>query len=271
MSLLRNSSPLRRTTGLRRLYTAVVAVALAAAVAAPEAYAQRGGARNQQTFNVLPITITSVSVVNGGLVANGLLGTTPFQAPITLTPQANPNAAATCPILNLSLGPINLSLLGLNVDTSQICLDITAQQGGGLLGDLLCGVANLLNGGLDLGTILGQLSPAQLTTLTNGLTQLLNQVFSRLTSSQAVVGASCDILNLSLGPLDLNLLGLRVELDDCANGPVTVDVTAVPGGGLLGDLLCGLSNLLNPNATGNPNAILDTLSRIAQTVGGIVG
>ena len=51
--------------------------------------------------------------------------------------------------LNLALGPINLSLLGLNVDTSPICLDITAQQGGGLLGDLLCGVANLLNGGVD--------------------------------------------------------------------------------------------------------------------------
>lgn len=271
MSLSRNSSLLRRTTGLRRLHTAVIAVALAAAVAAPEAYAQRGGARNQRAFNVLPITITGVSVVNGGLVANGLLGTTPFQAPITLTPQANPNVAATCPILNLSLQEIHLSLLGLNVDTSDICLDITAQQGGGLLGDLLCGVANLLNGGLDLGAILGQLSAAQLATLTNGLTQLLNQVFSALTSSQAVVGASCDILNLALGPVDLNLLGLRVELDDCADGPVTVDVTATPGGGLLGDLLCGLSNILNPNATGNPNAILGTLSRIAQTIGGIVG
>ena len=265
-----SSSLLRRTTALRRLQTAVVAVALTAAFAAPDAYAQRGGAGNQQTFNVLPITITGVSVVNGGLVANGLLGTTPFQAPITLTPQAGPTPGA-CPILNLALGPINLSLLGLNVDTSEICLDITAQRGGGLLGDLLCGIANLLNGGLNLGDILGQLSPQQLGTLTNGLTQLLNQVFTRLTSSQAVVGASCDILNLSLGPLDLNLLGLRVELDDCNNGPVTVDVTATPGAGLLGDLLCGLSNLLNPAGGGNPNAILSTLTRIAGVIGGIVG
>lgn len=275
MSLSGNSSLLRRTTGLRRLHTALVAVALTAAFAAPDAFAQRGGARNQQTFNVLPITITGVEVVNGGLVANGLLGTQPFQAPLTLTPEANPSAAATCPILNLSLGPIDLNLLGLVVETSAICLDITAQQGGGLLGDLLCSVANLLNGGLSLDQILGQLSPAQLTTLTNGLTQLLNQVFASLTSSQAVTppaatAESCNVLNLALGPLDLNLLGLRVELDDCNSGPVTIDVTAQPGA-LLGDLLCSLSNLLNSTGTGNPNAIAATLSQIAAVLGGILG
>lgn len=54
-------------------------------------------------------------------------------------------------------------------------------------------------------------------------------------------------LSLALGPLDLNLLGLRVELDDCDGGPVTVDITAIPGG-LLGDLLCSLGRhpLNNP-------------------------
>jgi hypothetical protein len=54
----------------------------------------------------------------------------------------------------------------------------------------------------------------------------------------------CAILHLSLQIPDLNLLGLHVQLDNCNNGPVTVDVTAIPtgqpGGGLLGDLLCGL-------------------------------
>ena len=47
---------------------------------------------------------------------------------------------------------------------------------------------------------------------------------------------------------DLNVLGLHVRLDNCNNGPVTVDITAIPstqpGGGLLGDLLCGVDNLL---------------------------
>ncbi len=56
-------------------------------------------------------------------------------------------------------------------------------------------------------------------------------------SSQLV----CRILTLTLGPLDLNLLGLRIQLNQ-----VNLRITAIPGGGLLGDLLCGISNLLNP-------------------------
>jgi hypothetical protein len=52
----------------------------------------------------------------------------------------------TCEILHLDLGPLNLDLLGLQIDLSRIVLDITAQSGAGnLLGNLLCGVANLLN------------------------------------------------------------------------------------------------------------------------------
>ena len=58
-------------------------------------------------------------------------------------------------------------------------------------------------------------------------------------SSQLV----CRILTLTLGPLDLNLLGLRIQLNR-----VNLRITAIPGGGLLGDLLCGLANLLNPPA-----------------------
>ena len=58
-------------------------------------------------------------------------------------------------------------------------------------------------------------------------------------SSQLV----CRILTLTLGPLDLNVLGLRVQLNR-----VNLRITAIPGGGLLGDLLCGIANLLDPSA-----------------------
>ena len=45
-----------------------------------------------------------------------------------------------------------------------------------------------------------------------------------------------------LGPLDLNLLRLVVELYGPArNQPVTLTITATRGGGVLGDLFCGLS------------------------------
>lgn len=53
----------------------------------------------------------------------------------------------TCPILNLTLGPLDLNLLGLMVHLNQVVLNVTAQGGqGNLLGNLLCAVANLLNG-----------------------------------------------------------------------------------------------------------------------------
>jgi hypothetical protein len=56
---------------------------------------------------------------------------------------------ASCTILDLELGPLNLTLLGLNIDLSRIDLVISATPGAGLLGDLLCAIAGLLSGGLN--------------------------------------------------------------------------------------------------------------------------
>ena len=53
--------------------------------------------------------------------------------------------------------------------------------------------------------------------------------------------ADCDILNLVLGPLDLNLLGLNVHLNR-----VVLNIFATPGpGNLLGNLLCAVAGLLD--------------------------
>jgi hypothetical protein len=91
------------------------------------------------------------------------------------------SAATTCSILHLVLGPINLSLLGLNVNLGggtitpgqpaqePITLNLTATQGGGLLGDLLCGLDNALGGSTGL---LGQLS-SQLSGLASTLNSLV--------------------------------------------------------------------------------------------------
>lgn len=242
------------------------------ALSAPHAFAQANPkAKQPTTFNVVPILIQSVTVTDGQLMANGIAGTTPFQTPITMTPRANAAADAACPILNLSLGPIHLDLLGLNVDTSPICLDVTAVPGSGaLLGNLLCGIANLLNGGLSQSAVLAGLSPTELATLDSGLTQLLNQaVFIPLTSSDAAISATCNVLSLAIGPVDLNLLGLRVELDNCNNGPVTLDITADPTGGLLGGLLCAVANLLN--GSGAQTAILTVLGQISALIGALLG
>ncbi|GGK77266.1 hypothetical protein GCM10012284_09080 [Mangrovihabitans endophyticus] len=58
---------------------------------------------------------------------------------------------ASCPVLNLILGPLHLDLLGLVVDLNRVILNIVAESGAGnLLGNLVCAIANLLNGGLNL-------------------------------------------------------------------------------------------------------------------------
>jgi hypothetical protein len=250
---------------VRRIVAAVVAVAFVTATSAP-AFAQ--GKRPPQTFSVLPVTITDVAVANGGFVVNGLIGTNEFQVPLVLTPQQSGGA---CPILDLQVGAIDLTLAGLRVQTSPICLEITAMEGGGLLGDLLCEVANLLQGGTSLADVIALLEGRNdLSRFLAGLTSLLDEVFDRLTNNSALAGATCQVASLALGPIELNLLGLVVELDDCANGPVTVDITAIPGGGLLGDLLCSLTDLLN-NRGSTTVAINTVLFQIARVIGQLVG
>jgi hypothetical protein len=69
--------------------------------------------------------------------------------PTTLTKSSGQQKqVGTCDILFLDLGPIFLDVLGLTVDLSEITLDINAVAGpGNLLGNLLCALVNLLNGG----------------------------------------------------------------------------------------------------------------------------
>src|SRR5581483_335409 len=64
------------------------------------------------------------------------------------TPITGAASAGRCSILDLTLGPLHLDLLGLVVDLNRVHLTITGQTGNGqLLGNLLCGLANALNGG----------------------------------------------------------------------------------------------------------------------------
>jgi hypothetical protein len=217
---------------------------------------------------VVPINITNILNNNGVLSAVGQIGNNVVTALANLT--LSPNSTATTPILDLHLGAIHLDVLGLTVDTSEICLEIDATSGqGNLLGNLLTGVAHLLDGGVDLGSILGGLSPGNLNALLGGLTGLLNGVLGQLTAPSAVAGVSGNILHLSLGPIDLNLLGLEVHLDDCDDGPVTVDVGAESGPGkLLGNLLGGLSHLLDSNA--NSHALNNAIGRVTNAINGLL-
>lgn len=82
------------------------------------------------------------------------------------------DAQVSCSILHLVLGPINLNLLGLQVTTNQIVINITAIPGAGnLLGNLLCDLTNALNGPGILSSLNTDLQ--QLTTTLTSLVSLL--------------------------------------------------------------------------------------------------
>ena len=74
-----------------------------------------------------------------------------------------------------------------------------------------------------------------------------------------IVG-SCEILHLELGPLDLDLLGLVVHLDQ-----VVLDITAEAGAGnLLGNLLCAITGLLD-----GPASIIAIINLLNQILGAL--
>jgi hypothetical protein len=69
---------------------------------------------------------------------------------------------------------------------------------------------------------------------------------------------ACEVLNLVLGPINLNLLGLRV-----ATNEIRLLVEAVPGAGnLLGNLLCAITNLLNPSANTPLSQLVQVLNAL---------
>jgi hypothetical protein len=155
-------------------------------------------------------------------------------------------AGKSCQILNLTLNQLHLSLLGLNVDLAKVVLTITGikqgHPGGGILGSLFCSLAST------------KLTKAQRAgaarQLTSDLQRRTNQrvlrfgVNLRPNATTAAAGATCPVLDLILGPLHLDLLGLVVDLNK-----VHLTVTATQGGGVLGNLFCSLSTATVPVPT----------------------
>ena len=75
-----------------------------------------------------------------------------------------------------------------------------------------------------------------------------------------VQAENCPVLNTTLGPITVDLLGVQVALS-----AVTLDLAGVVGTPL-GDLVCSVSDLL-----GNVAAIVDLLNSILGLVTGLLG
>ena len=77
-------------------------------------------------------------------------------------------------------------------------------------------------------------------------------------------GNACSILALDLGPINLNVLGLVIRTNQ-----IQLRIDAVQGpGNLLGNLLCGITGLLNPATGGTPvaNTPLAQLTQILNAL-----
>jgi hypothetical protein len=138
------------------LVVATACVCASTATAAPPSQTASANITAADTGGVLNgvFDITSFAVNSAGqLVANGVFTGTATIGGVTqaITSTASviitaAQATGSCSILSLDLGPLHLDLLGLNVDLSEVVLDITAQTGSGkLLGNLLCTVTGLLD------------------------------------------------------------------------------------------------------------------------------
>jgi len=230
-----------------------------------------------------PLKITGLNVTNlqatgpNSLLATldltGTLRGKPFtltglKLPINLSRRPNANDPE-CPILHLELEIEKLNILGLVVelndcDEGPVTVDITADSTtviGGLLCDLLGGQ------GLNLSLIL-DVPGLDLTGLLNDiLGQLVGGLTPAVPGNNDASAAACPLVTLELDAIDLNLdvdllnlLGLSVETSD-----ICLFVYAEPNGGLLGNLLCQVSDLLNGNA--NLRAVDALVNNILRIIG----
>jgi hypothetical protein len=91
----------------------------------------------------------------------------------------------------------------------------------------------------------------------------IGNVSQTVTAPVSIAAATCQVLNLVLGPLHLDLLGLVVDLNQ-----VHLVITAVPGAGnLLGNLLCAVAGLLDGTPT--LGALTALLNSILALLGGL--
>ena len=204
-----------------------------------------------------PLEIQRFERVGNRLMAVGeidLPGGTdlPFSTPVSVQQVAQTGSTE---VLRLTLGPLDLNLLGLEVDLDRVELLVTAQRGRGLIlgnvlsdflarGDSLGGLSTGLNTLFDGGESAVGASPTS-SRLDEVVDSLNLAGLGNLTGGSTAQQTSADrlnVLDLSIQDLEIGLLGLRVE----TLAPIRLRVDAVRGpGNLLGNVFYQLSGLLD--------------------------
>ncbi|MGN6170068.1 MAG: hypothetical protein ACTHQQ_18140 [Solirubrobacteraceae bacterium] len=248
---------------MRKLVAAAFSVLAFAAIVALPANANPSPQDRASTSRLaLTAKITSFRATDRGVVAKGTLTGTlnsgthvsRQSAPVSFKVAAA-GQGARCNVITLRLAPLNLELLGVQVTTSDISLDVYALHGR-VLGNLFCALAN------------AKVTLPHAARAASALNSRLHgrplRVFAASQSLPASAAQAqpqtCQVLKLVLGPLHLDLLGLVVDLYGKTHvNPVVVTINAVPSQGLLGQLLCGLAGGGGITSLGGLQSLLSSL------------
>lgn len=239
---------------MRKLVIAVLSVLALAVAVVPAANAAPRTSRLSLSAQITSFHATAAGVVADGAFKGTLRSGSRVahnSAPVRFAVLAKASGGR-CNVLTLHLAPVFLELLGLQVQTSTINLNLYAQRGE-VLGNLFCALSR------------AQVSfPKAARDLNARLQGRPLQVMAASDSVPAdaaqAAPASCQVLKLVLGPLHLNLLGLVVDLyGQTTSNPVVVTINSVPSQGLLGQLLCGLAGGTGINSLSGLQSLLSSL------------
>lgn len=240
---------------MRKLVVAgFLALAFAAAIAPVANASSRRTTRLSLTANITSFRATAAGLVGNGTFRGTLRSGTSVTrdtAPVKFAVIARPRRGR-CNILTLRLAPVYLELLGLQVQTSYINLDLYAVRGR-VLGSLFCALAHA--------RVTFPRAARDLNSHLNGHALRVMSASDTMRASAAQTQpVTCQVLKLVLGPLHLDLLGLEVDLyGQNKSSPVVVTINAVPSQGLLGQLLCGLAGGTGINSLGGLQSLLSSL------------
>jgi hypothetical protein len=232
---------------MRRILVVSLLAAAASGALPAAASADAGAAAELAGTAVVPqgrlavrVDVSRFRATKSGTVADGVatarlvgLG----RLPTTVRKKVHLSAAkgGSCTILTLRLDTLDLTLLGLDVHLDKVDLKVTGRRRGGVLGSLFCSLAR-----------------AKVKTSRVAAASRLNReiartgtvrpiAFSVPVQAVAAQAPTCSVLDLVLGPLHVDLLGLVVDLNK-----VHLTITANPAGGVLGSLFCGLAHTQIP-------------------------
>jgi hypothetical protein len=170
------------------------------------------------------------------------------QTPTNAQPTANPQPPATAkPLAGLNVPVTGTTTSAADPEeplTGSLSIQRFASQNSGLVA---------------IGTVVATVT----NTTTGAASTLVTPVAIPVNTSTST--ATCELLHLELGSLDLTALKLAVHLDK-----VALDITAVPGAAkLLGNQLCQISGLLDGRSSASAAGLVAPLNDLIGTLSGL--